>query len=257
MLVGILGDLHGPFEDKRKLDLCFDVFEHLGVGHIILNGDVLDFYSINAHGPKHPDVKENLESEFAWGIKFFKDLRDRFPKAKITFNAGNHEYRLDRFIMKYCPHFWNMLKLKNMLRLEELNIDYNEYNEAYKIPNSELYVQHSPPSYSENAAKTSLKKKVDCDHIWNCSHRTDMAVMTGGTGNVYTSYINGWFGAKTIIHDLQKEMPENRKVFNFAKNHESWNTSFCIASIVNGKHDVQQILIKDYRCSVGGIVYEG
>ena len=83
-----------------------------------------------------------------------------------------------------------------------------------------------------------------------------MAVKTGGTGNVYTAYINGWFGAKKIIHDLQSQMPENRKVFKFTKNHETWNCSFCIASIVNGKHDVQQVLIKNYRCTVGNVVYE-
>lgn len=257
-LYGILGDLHGPWIDQRAIDLAFDIFDDIGVTHIILNGDVLDFYNINAHGPKDPDVQTRLEDEIYWGQEFFKQLRERFPDAHIVYMFGNHEYRLDRFIMANCPAFWNFLKLEKMLMLDELDIKWMPYNERYQIGNSNLYVQHSPPSYSENsAAATSLNKKMDVDHIWNCTHRTDSAVKTGSSGKVYTSYINGWFGSRGIVESLQTKMPENRKVFQFTKNHEKWNTSFCIATVDKGEHFVNQIVMKDYKCLYGENLYIG
>ena len=257
MLYAILGDLHGPFIDERAINLAFDIFEDLGVTHIILNGDILDFYNINAHGPKDPAVQTNLEDEFFWGQEFLSNLKKRFKDVEIIYIFGNHEFRLDRFVMANCPAFMNFLKLEKMLELDKLGIHWLPYNERYQVANTNLYVQHSPPSYSENLANTSLRKKLDQDHIWNCAHRTDMVAKTGSSGKVYTSYINGWFGSRGIIQQNQNQMPDNRRVFMFTKNHECWNTSFCLASVQGNEHHVQQILMKNYKCAIGENIYEG
>ena len=256
-LYGIIGDIHGPWNDERATNLAFDVMEDLGVNHIILNGDILDFYSINAYGPKHQDIQTKLEDEINWGKDFLTQLRVRFPKEEIIYIFGNHEYRLDKFIMANCPVFWNIIKLEKMLGLKDLKIKWVPYNEKYRIGKANLFAQHSPPSYAENAANTSFKKKFDVDHIWGCTHRSDRVVKTGSSGKVYTSYINGWFGDKGIITDLQARMPENRRVFQYTKNHEQWNSSFCIVSVDKKKYHVQQVIIKDYTAVVGGNLYEG
>jgi len=258
VLYGVLGDLHGPWIDERAVNLALDIFEDVGVTHLILNGDVLDFYNINAHGPKDPGVQTNLEDEIHWGYEFLNDLVKRFKNTEIVFIFGNHEYRLDRFIMANCPAFMNFLKLEKMLRLDELGIKWLPYNERYQVGKTNLYIQHSPPSYSANSmATTSLMKKMDTDHIWNCAHRTDMSVKTGSSGRVYTSYVNGWFGSTGIIKQNQNEMPENRRVFMYTKNHEQWNTSFCLVSVQGKQHHVQQVLMKNYVCALGETIYEG
>lgn len=258
MLWAVWGDIHGPFEDKRAVNLFLDVVEDLGISGMIINGDLLDFYALNSYGPKDPRVHQSLEDEFYWGQEFISDLRKRFPKLKIVFVFGNHEDRLDRFVMKNCKAFMNFLQLDKMLRLKEHNIEWIPYNERYQIGKTNLFVQHSPPSYSENAAATSMKKKIDQDHIWNCTHRPDSRICIGSSGKVYTSYINGWFGSKGIIKKLQTEMPGNRRVFKFTKNHESWARSFCLVSESGTQHHIQQVLIKeDYTCAIGENIYEG
>lgn len=256
-LYGVIGDIHLPFEDRRALDLALDIFEDQGITHLILNGDVLDFYCLNSYGAKHPDVQATLEDEFYAGQEFLNNLRKRFVDVKITYIFGNHEYRLDRFVMENCPGFWNLLKLEKQLNLKELGINWVPYNERYQLGKANIYCQHSPPSYSENAAVTSFKKKLDVDHIWNCTHRTDRSVKTGSSGTTYTSYINGWFGSKGIIEDLQAKMPDNRRVFSFTKNHEVWNRSFCLVYVDGPKYHVNQIIMKDYECMVGNTLYEG
>lgn len=255
-LYTILGDLHLPWVNQRNLDLALDVIEDLGCDHIILNGDVADFYNLNAHGPKHPDIKTKLDDEFIAVEDFLSYLRKRFKDVNIVWVWGNHEYRLDRYVVENCPAFYNHLRLENLLDLQSLGIKHIPYNERYQI-SANLFVQHSPPSYSTNLASTSLMKKIDQDHIWNCAHRTDMAVRTGMSGNVYTSYINGWFGDTGVINQLQRAMPENRRVYSFTKGHESWNCSFTLASVYGDVHHVQQVIIKDYACAVGNNLYRG
>lgn len=52
-LYAVFGDVHGPFESKENVELLLDVIEDLGAD-IVLNGDILDFYSINSYGQNIP-----------------------------------------------------------------------------------------------------------------------------------------------------------------------------------------------------------
>lgn len=256
-LYAVIGDIHGPWEDEKAVDLFLYICKDMEITHLVFNGDVLDFYNINSHGPKDPEIQTSLEDEMNWGKAFFKRVRKMLPDVKIVFLYGNHEDRLNRFIMKNCPAFTNMLRLENQLELDKLDIEWYPYNERYRIGETDLFIQHSPPSYSENAANTSLKHKIDQDHIWGCSHRTDMVARTGSSGKVYTSYINGWFGSKKIVDYNQRLMPDNKRVYKFTKNHERWNCSFCLVTTDKKKHHVQQIIIKDYQCAIGCEIYQG
>lgn len=257
-LYGVFSDLHGPYVDMRAVTLAVDVFADQGITHLIINGDFLDFYTLNAYGPKHPDVQENLETELQWGEDTLKWLKKKLPDTEIIFILGNHEHRLERFILDKCPMFYNLVSLHKQLRLKELGIKWVHYNERFQLGKSDLFIQHSPPSYSENAAATSLKKKIDQDHIWGCTHRPDSYFRTGASGKVYTSYCLGWFGDKGIINELQRAMPQNKRVFSYTKNHETWGRSFALVGVDGVGHHVQHIIMKpDYTCMVGSDIYEG
>lgn len=257
-LFGVISDVHGPWVNQRNLELAIDVFQDQDISHLIIDGDFVDFYCVNSHGPKHPLIEKTLEDEIFWANETLDYIQKTLPGVKITYIYGNHEDRLDRFIIKHCPIFWNYLRLENMLRLEERGIEVIPYNMEYQVGKSNLYIQHSPPSYSANsAANTSLKKKVDRNYIWGCSHRSDMAVISGSSGKVYDAYCLGWFGSTGIFDQLKKEMPENKYVFSYTKNHENWNCSFIIGTHDKKDHTVNFILVKDYKCQVGNTLYEG
>lgn len=250
----VFSDVHAPFHDPRYIDsgangLILDIAEDLNVDQIIINGDLLDFYNLNMHGPKHPDIVSKLEDEVYWSVDFFKALRRRFPKKEILFIFGNHENRLDRWIVKHAKAFHNFFKLERMLQLEENNIDWIPYNSAYQINDLPLYIQHSPPSYSENAAMTSLKKKMDATFIYGCTHRMDFACKTGASGNAIEAYCLGWLGSTTLSE-------EHAQVFSYAKNHQNWQNGFVTIDIYGDDFFVNQHMIKNYRTSVNGFIYE-
>lgn len=242
--------MHLPFSDEPLVDAVLMAAEDIQADRIVIAGDLLDFYNVNMHGPKHPDIATTLEDEIFAGQDFLIKLRKRFPDAEIVYLAGNHSFRLDRFILKNSKVFWNLLRLENMLDLEKLKIEYHEYNHCYQLENTNLYIQHSPPSYSVNGARVSLMKKMDANFIYGCTHRKDSAFITGFSGSVYSVYFNGWLGDAYSTK-------EHKQVFSYAKGHQNWQQGFSIVTVVDGKeHYVHQPDIRNRSFIVGENYYE-
>lgn len=220
------------------------------VDEIILNGDILDMYNVNSHGPTHPIVGTLLEDEIEDTRMWLCELRKHFKKQKITFLFGNHEDRFERFIKNNCPSFFNYLSLESLLNLDSLGISYADYNTRYQVRKSNIYVQHSPPSYAKNGAMTSLEKDVDESTIYGCTHREQKAVKTGKSGKKYYCYFNGWLGStdRTKAH---------RKVFSYVKGHEAWQQCFSLIHMESNKNGfIEQISLQNGKACWNGKVYK-
>lgn len=200
------------------------------------------------HGPKSPYVRTTLEDEFIWGREFFSDLRKMFPDTEIVFLYGNHEDRLDRFIIKNCKTFWNILTIDKQCRLDDLNIKWHRYNKRYRLEESNFFIQHSPPSYSSPQA--CFTTYPDCSSLFGCSHRVGMSARTGENG-IYYSYFNGWLSNWDLT-------PEHKEIFRFIKGHNKWQNCFSVATCIDGKEVINnQYLISNYKTVVDGNIYEG
>lgn len=252
----VIGDIHFPFNDSNLINtdasgLVLDVADDLNIDRLIINGDMLDFYDINMHGPKHPDVAATLEDELIAGRDFISSLRKRFPKMDIIYNEGNHSNRLNRFILKHSKQLWGLLTVDKYLELERHDVEFYPYNNKYQIEETNCFVQHSPPSYGVNGARTSLLKKLDQTFIYGCTHRVQHACHTAASGEVYDCYFNGWLGSVD-------ETPAHKQVFSYAKGHESWQKSFCIVTVLDKKeYHVNQYNIRNNQVVVDGHIYLG
>lgn len=247
----VFNDPRIPFHDVKSLDLVLDIFEDLDLDRMVINGDLLDFYNVNSHGPKHPDISTNLEDELIAGREFFEGLRERFPKKEIVFIFGNHEDRLDRFIVKNSKQLWGLLTLENFINFDRLNIEYHHYNYRYQLENTNCFIQHSPPSYGQNGARTSLLSKPNATFIYGCTHRVQHSCNTDAHGNVHSVYFNGWLGSTT-------DTKEHTRVFSYAKGHQNWQQAFCIVTVEGGEQfHINQYLIRDHKVVVDGSLYEG
>jgi hypothetical protein len=136
-----------------------------------------------------------------------------------------------------------------MLRLKERGISYLPYNSEYQIGDTSLIAQHSPPSYSENGDRTSLLKKPGRSWIFGCTHRMQSAYVNHGEGIVHSAHFNGWLGSTNLT-------PRHEAVYQFIKNHNTWQQCFSIVTVSGSQHFVNQYEIKDYRASVDGFIYE-
>lgn len=245
-----MNDLHGPWHCPVSTEIMFAIALDIGVDVIWINGDFLDFYNVNSHGPKHPHVGTTLEDEIEWGRQALRKIRKMFPNITINYLYGNHEDRLERFLIKNCRELFDSVKLHKLLELDELGIMWYPYNTRKQVENTNLYIQHSPPSYGKNGAMTSLEKDIDQSSIYGCTHRQQLATRTGKSGDQYYCYYNGWLGSSTRTR-------EHRRIFSYAKGHESWQSCFAVVTTYGGEHfKVEQIEINDGRAFYGDSVYE-
>lgn len=245
---GIINDLHVPFHDPKLVKLVLEAFEDIGITRLIINGDFLDMYHVSRYDKKSLPFT-TFEDEIYEGREMLADIRRRFPKIPIIFLYGNHEARLEAFIEKNAKAFHNFFNLEIMLELERLDIEFYHYNYCYQLEKTNLYIQHSPPSYGVNGARTSLLKKMDASFIYGCTHRKQVSCVTGHSGEVYTVYFNGWLGSTTLT-------PEHQEVFSYAKGHENWQHAAAVVNVIDEKEFfVDQLEIKNYKLLLDGNIY--
>ncbi len=238
---GVISDIHCPYEDKNAVELCLQAFESIDVDRIIILGDLLDAYNVSMHGAKNPDVIESLQDEMDYVKEWLISLRNRFKRQHIVYLEGNHSNRIERYILANAKPFHNMITPKKYFNLEDLDIEWHDYQDVYQVENCNLYAVHSPPSYGKNHAMTSLERKLDASFIYGCSHRAQVAHRTGANGSIYSAYMMGWLGDRT------------KKVFEYAKGHDSWQLSCGMITVINGKDfNVEISVIRDNTLTIDG-----
>lgn len=245
----VINDLHRPFHDPEALKVVLDIIKDCEIDRILLNGDVLDMYNVNRHGPTHPLVGSLLDDEISDTRMWLEKLRDEFSRTEIVFLYGNHEYRLERFIITHCRQLFKIFSLEKELGLSKLKIPFYHYNHRYVLDRTDLAVQHSPPSYGKNGAMTSLERDIDQSSIYGCSHRQQHATKTGKSGKQYHCYFNGWLGSTSLTK-------AHAKVFDYIKGHENWQQCFSIVTTKPGADAwVEQININQGQALYHGYLY--
>lgn len=249
-LAGVINDLHIPFHDSRAINLAISVFKDVGIDTLYINGDLVDFYAINFHGPKHPIVGSHLEDEISQTRLWLKRFKDELPGVDIHYVFGNHEHRLERFMLAYAKALYGYVSLDKLLELDRLKIKWTPYNQRVRVLGSDVFVQHSPPSYGKSGSMTSLEKDVDQTTIYGCTHREQKSTRTGKSGQIYYCYFNGWLGSTSLT-------PEHTEVFSYAKGHDSWQQCFALVGVDKGQGFVEQVSVQNHKCVYGGYVFYG
>lgn len=121
-----MGDLHIPFQDDIAISACLDYADACNPTIITLMGDILDFYQISTFS-KNPLRSKRLFQEIEQGKEFLARLRERYPQARIIYYEGNHEARINKYILDKAPQLAELLDgfLPDKLGLRELNMEYH------------------------------------------------------------------------------------------------------------------------------------
>ncbi len=124
-MVVIANDFQVPFHNQKALAV-FKLFLHREKPDwLILNGDFQDFWEISSFD-RVPRTGKEFSEEIKIGRKILKSFRRILPKAKITWIAGNHEFRLKRYLIHKAKELYGLpgLSVPELFGLEELNIEY-------------------------------------------------------------------------------------------------------------------------------------
>jgi UDP-2,3-diacylglucosamine pyrophosphatase LpxH len=225
----VLSDIHIPYHDITALDLAIQYGKSQQVDTIYLNGDVVDFYAISQH-QKDARLRPTMKEELELAREFFDYLRQEFPKATIYFKPGNHEHRLERYLILKAPELLDCeeFQLKILLRLEDYKIIF--IDKRTKTYFGHLLVEHGDrmKSGGVNPARSlflKYKRHVLCGHFHRKSEHAE---------KVYDDKIISTFSVACLC-ELEPEYFE-------VNNHVN---GFAIVEMHGDNFKVQNYLIED------------
>lgn len=102
----LLFDVHIPFHIRRAVEVAVEAGKRDAVDTVILGGDALDFHSVSRYD--HDGSKLTYQQEIEYARQFMAYLREQFPKARIVFKEGNHEERLNKYILARAPALFGL-----------------------------------------------------------------------------------------------------------------------------------------------------
>ena len=187
--IAIINDVHIPFHSRENLQIALDYIYDWNPTTLILNGDIMDCYSVSnfARDPKYRDFNKELEI----GKKFLEYLRNRFNNTHIIYKFGNHEQRLQLYLWKKAEELTEIkeLQLENLLKLHQYEITFVSPNQLIKI--DKLYVLHGHEIFASggmiNVARNLRLKSAD-NIIFGHFHRSQEDIVTTISGKA----IGGW-----------------------------------------------------------------
>lgn len=120
--VGILSDIHVPYHSISAITCALDGFIKKGIDCLLLNGDVLDVYSLSKF------VRDPKKRNFAEELDVFARLIESFNAAlgcRIIMKLGNHEERYDDFLFRKAHELEGVeeFSIENILMKRAPNVE--------------------------------------------------------------------------------------------------------------------------------------
>ncbi|GIV51986.1 MAG: hypothetical protein KatS3mg038_2507 [Candidatus Kapaibacterium sp.] len=158
----VISDLHIPHHDTSALKVALSYARERKVDTIIINGDMLDFAAVSRYD-KTTDVA-TLRDEIDVGKDVLALIRRRLPNARITYRLGNHEERLEYYLMRHAREIAQLgvVTIDRLLDLDRLKIDYQRDRRPIWI--GKLCVLHGHEMRSA-AAINIAKAVLDRTHV--------------------------------------------------------------------------------------------
>lgn len=182
-------DCHHPFVDKKAWRLLLKIGQQFKPDILVTLGDFLDCFSVSAHD-KDPRRKLFLDDEVEAGKRALAQLDNLGAKKKI-FVAGNHEFRLARYLMQKAPELFNTVKIEDLLELKKNDWHYIPYRDSYKI--GRLWVTHDTGRAGRNANNQSMDD-FQSNVVIGHTHRIGYSISSNAKGSPHVGAMFGWLG---------------------------------------------------------------
>ena len=232
----ILNDLQIPFHDVKVLDAVLALTVGIKPDGVILNGDVVDCYSLSEFD-KDPATEASLTREITDAAQLMARLKGIPEKWWL---GGNHEDRLRRVLWQN-PKFASIEKLDfpKLFDLETYGFKWKPYGGTLKlasllVTHGSMVLKHSGWTAREHFIKYGTSVLIGHTHRLGVYYRTN-------SKGVHASYENGC---------LCKLTPEYAQAVD-------WQQGFSVVHLDGNYFNVQQIPIINRRCFFyGGDRYE-
>jgi len=182
-----------PIHDESAIAVALKVIEDVQPNQIVLVGDNLDFAEFGKYLTTKP-FKNLSQAAINRAAKLCAQLRAAAPKAKIHWIAGNHEYRMAKYIQMNAEAAagltigqvdgelrpkWPVLSVPVVCRMDEYGIEYVPgYPESFVSLNKNLMVCHGHKVTSNGSTTTKYLNDAHISVIYGHIHRNEYAYRT-------------------------------------------------------------------------------
>jgi hypothetical protein len=232
----LIPDCHVPYEDKKAFELMLRGGRSFEPDTVIVGGDFGDCYPISSHS-KDPRRRSDLEYEV-------HRIRERLAQVAAlapnrVFLEGNHENRLERYLMDKAPELFGLIKIPELFHIHKLGFHFVPYKTSFRF--GKVWFTHDLGKAGQNAHRAAAADyRSSC--VINHTHRMEMSVQGCVEGPPSVAAMFGWLGDFNSVDYMHK-----------AKAKRDWVHGFGVGYMEsNGVVHLQPVPIVHGRCVVGG-----
>jgi predicted phosphodiesterase len=234
----IVPDTHAPYHDRKAWALMIKAGQVFKPDVIIHLGDLADFYCVSDFN-KNPNRTRLLEDEIRSVNACISDLDSLKAKEKV-FLAGNHEDRLERYLMTRAPELFNMVKIPDLLKLKERNWKYIPYKKHYKV--AHMYFTHDTGRAGRYAVYQS-SADVGTNTVIGHTHRLSYFIEGNAEGKAHVGASFGWLGDSEEVDYMHRVRALRDWALGFGVGYLDTKT---------GLMHLQPVPIVQYQCVIDG-----
>lgn len=234
-------DTHRPYHDKRAWSLLLKVARKWKPHRLVIGGDFADFYKASNHS-KDPRRTLTLQSEVA-DVNVGLDELDAIGARDKHFIAGNHEFRLERYLMDKAPELFGIVEVSKLFRLKERGWSYVPYRSDVRI--GKVYVTHDLGDSGRGAVGKALAA-YEHNVIINHVHSINLLIGGNHAGESHVGASFGWLGDAKAADYMSR-----------VKAARAWHLGFGVGYEADSITHLQPVPIVRYSCVVGGRLFRG
>lgn len=180
-----------PFQDRRAIDIAFQLLNKYQFNLVIIGGDFLDFSMWSKQFLKKPGFYSTTQPslvECAWILSVIRQLQ---PNAEVVYLEGNHEIRPEKAIMEHFVDAYDLrsadnidgqavMSIPGLLGLGDMNIEYiGNYPSTEKWINDTTVIRHGDTARKGSGATVSaLAREAFYTEIIFHIHRDELVSKT-------------------------------------------------------------------------------
>lgn len=198
----LIPDCHIPNHDERAWGLMLRVAMALKPRHIVILGDFADGETLSAHPATKPG-ELSFEQEVL-GVRKCLDQLDALGASNKIYIEGNHEFRLDRYLMERAPAMFYAIKWPQILDLHQRGWQWVPYRKSAKL--GKLHLTHDTGTAGMNAHRQAAQAFGGSVAIGH-THRMSLEIRGRFDGTPYVAAMFGWLGdvekAAAYMHEAK------------------------------------------------------
>lgn len=239
-------DVHAPYEHSTSVACFLDYVARGRPGALVQLGDFSSFDSVSSHDHDPLHVL-TLEEEVAGANALLDRIdaacrRGGVVRGNRWLLEGNHETRLDRYMLRQAPEARFAVDWRDVLKLDQRGWRTLAYKQSLRL--GKLTITHDVGRAGVNAARQSLLD-VGANIVFGHTHRLQVVYQGQLSGERHVGATLGWLGDHNKIDYRHRDLVKR-----------DWQHGFGVAHfLASGEFWLQAVPIVRGRCVVDGVVY--